>query len=571
MHYPEAQTKPYPRFLKRKVNILDGFWDFSFLGNDIDISSLPSTFNFDTVMAVPGVFDASPAYAGKRGTAVYRTFCSIPPGKRSKLHFHGTGIWVRIIVDGKILKECALPYSGFDVEVPSSTNSTRELCVVVDNRFDFKRAPLQEQFFDFYAYGGIFRSVEWHELGEYSINRAQITTLDVTAGIIRVDVSLTGQIPDYVDLNVSINNKQTAELTNRQVIDGAVCFELEMNDPTPWNCSAPALHEIHISTGEDDIIERFGLRTIEARNRKILLNGKDVKLLGFCRHESHPQFGPALPDAQLISDLQLLKDLNCNFIRGSHYPQCQKFLDLCDEMGFLVMEESLGWQQDVRHFESAEYFSQCVEQTRLMVENGFNHPSVIFRGFLNEAHSNKPESREIYEALTETLRTADKTRPVGFASCCFENDINLDLADIICINMYPGWYTESQENAPSQEIKPAIRDVIKRIDAAGHADKPFILSEIGIGAIYGWHDNFRGHWSEEYQSDCLTEICEEVVSNEKINGVALWQFCDCRTASYAEKALARPRAFNNKGIFDEYRRPKMACANVKTVFDSVKL
>ena len=570
MYYPEAQSKPYPRFIERKVNILDGFWDFSFLGNNIDIADLPSKFNFDTLMTVPGAFDASPAYAGKRGTAVYRTFCSITPGCRSKLHFHGTGIWVRIIVDGKVIKECALPYSGFEVEVPPSDSSTRELCVVIDNRFDFERAPLQEQFFDFYAYGGIFRSVEWHELGEYSINRAQITTIDVASGTIKVNVSLTGKVPDWVDLALSVNNKQKLKLTNQKVTDDTVNFELKLDNTTPWNSSNPYLHEIHISTGTDDIIERFGLRIIEVKNRKIILNGEDIKLLGFCRHESHPQFGPALPDTQLISDLQIMKDLNCNFIRGSHYPQSQNFLDLCDEMGFLVMEESLGWQQDVRHFKSTEYFDRCVEQTRLMVENSFNHPSVIFWGFLNEAYSDKPESRKIYEALTNTLKNADRTRPIGFATCRFENDINLDLADIICINMYPGWYTGSKETAPSQEIKPAIRDVIKRIDAAGQADKPFILSEIGVGAIYGWHDNLRGHWSEEYQSDCFTEICEEVVENEKINGVALWQFCDCRTANYAEKALARPRAFNNKGILDEYRRPKMAYTNVKKVFNSVK-
>lgn len=72
MYYPEAITKTYPRFIKRKVNILDGFWDFSFLGKNVDLANLPLDFNFDQIMPVPGVFDASPAFAGKRGTVVYR-------------------------------------------------------------------------------------------------------------------------------------------------------------------------------------------------------------------------------------------------------------------------------------------------------------------------------------------------------------------------------------------------------------------------------------------------------------------------------------------------------------------
>jgi beta-glucuronidase len=566
MFYPEAQIKSYPRFINRKVNILDSFWDFAFLGKDVNLEELSENFDFNSLMAVPGTFDSSPAYAGKRGTAAYRQYCSIAPGTKSKLHFHGLGIWSRIIVDGQVLKECALPYSGFEVEVPPSDKAVRELIVIIDNRFDFKRAPLQEQYFDFYAYGGIFRSVEWHELSALSIKRANVTTLDAANGLIKVDVSFSGTIPESVTLQVSVDNGLPIEFADLPVVNDRTGFELEIENPTLWSCENPALHEIHINVGDDDIIERFGLRTIEVSGRRILLNGKDVKLLGFCRHEAHPQFGPALPDAQLIHDLQILKDLNCNFVRGSHYPQDQRFLDLCDEMGFLVMEESLGWQQDIKHFEDEAYCAQCVEQTRLMVENGFNHPCVIFRGFLNESFGNKPESRKLHEALADTLRKADSTRPVSFATCRHDEDINLDLADIICVNIYPGWYTESENAAPIEEIKPAIRSIMNRIDAVGQADKPFIISEIGAGAIYGWHDAHRAHWSEEFQSDYMREVCEEVIQNDKINGVALWQFCDCRTADYAGKALGRPRAFNNKGIVDEYRRPKMAYANVKAIF-----
>lgn len=570
MYYPEAATKTYPRFIKRKVNILDGFWDFSFLGENIDLANLALDFNFDQLMPVPGAFDASPAFAGKRGTVVYRCSFRVDPDTFSKLYFHGLGIWCRIIVDGQVLNEQSLPYSNFSVIVPPSAEAIRELCVVVDNRFDEERSPLQEQYFDFYAYGGIFRSVELHELPDFSIERAQISTLDIDSGSIKVRISFIGNFPKNVDLSVSVDNHDMKDFLSLPINDGIAEFEFKIPKATVWTCNNPVLHEIHISKGDDDIIERFGLRTIEINDRCILLNGEAVKLLGFCRHEAHPQFGPALPDSLMISDLQILKDLNCNFIRGAHYPQNQRFLDLCDEMGFLVMEESLGWQQDTQHFKNPEYIEHCIAQTVLMAKNSFNHPSVLFWGFLNESSSHKEESRALHESLVKNLKEIDQTRPISFASCQFENDINMDLADIICINMYPGWYSKSLEACPRHEIKHEIRDVISRINAAGHQTKPFILSEIGIGAIYGWHDSHRAHWSEEYQADCLMDICSEVIENNQINGLALWQFCDCRTADYPAKALNRPRSFNNKGILDEYRRPKMAYNIVKDIFGKIK-
>ena len=79
----------------------------------------------------------------------------------------------------------------------------------------------------------------------------------------------------------------------------------------------------------------------------------------------------------------------------------------------------------------------------------------------------------------------------------------------------------------------------------------------GRDAIYGWHDPLNNHWSEEYQADLLEVVCRKFRSDERIMGLAVWQFCDGRT--YADsRALMRPRSFNNKGIFDEYRRPKVA-------------
>lgn len=76
--------------------------------------------------------------------------------------------------------------------------------------------------------------------------------------------------------------------------------------------------------------------------QQLLINNQPVHLLGFCRHESHPQFGHTQPEALLVSDVQQLRAMGCNFVRGSHYPQDLRFLDLCDEAGICVWPEGDG-------------------------------------------------------------------------------------------------------------------------------------------------------------------------------------------------------------------------------------
>ena len=550
----------YPLHRTRLVHRLDGLWSFAYLGEQVDLGTLEAqAVVLGDRAAVPGVFDASPAYAGRRGTAVYGTRVRTTPGRAGRLHLHGLGLWARVLVDGP--GELGLPYSGVWVDVPPADHSERELRIVVDNRFDRRRMPLFEPFFDFYAYGGIYRSVDWHEVPALSLDRAAVMAEDLARGRVRVRVRLHGPAPERVTLRVGLDAGPAQTLADLPVAaDGSVSFALQVPEPTPWTPQRPALHTLRLELGEDDLIERFGLRTVRADGQCLLLNGEPLKLLGYCRHEAHPQFGPALPLAQLVQDLQLLRDLGCNFVRGSHYPQDQRFLDLCDELGFLVWEESLGWGQKVDHFADPAFAAAQVQQTELMVRNSINHPCVILWGFLNEGESKAPPSRPLYARLVDTIRSLDRDRPVTYATMFPFDDCNLDLVDVVSVNCYPGWYANPNSAVrPLDEIVPHLHRIQAGLKDRGLGNKPFLLSEIGAGAIYGWRDPLKAHWSEEYQADYLGPVCREVRANPGILGVALWQFCDGRTYANA-RALGRPRAFNNKGTLDEYRRPKGAYA-----------
>ena len=135
----------------------------------------------------------------------------------------------------------------------------------------------------------------------------------------------------------------------------------------------------------DDLIERTGLRTIRTEGTKILFNDQPVRIRGFNRHEDHGLFGSSLPPAAMVQDLQLIRDLGGNAVRTSHYPNDPYFLDLCDEMGILVWEESHARglsEEQMHHPLFLRQSRQCIEE---MILRDSSHPCIFIWGLLNES------------------------------------------------------------------------------------------------------------------------------------------------------------------------------------------
>ena len=561
----------YPHYLNRVIHDLNGIWDFH-LTDGVDAPEAPdhASVAYDDRLPVPGVFDTMPRYAGRRGTAFYRTFVTVSPGTKLLLKSPGLGMWCAFFWDGRRIGIHDLPYSGMEFVFDAGEGAEHELVAVIDNRFDAARQPLLSPFFDFYCYGGIFRPLELHELPPLALDRAQVRVTDLEAGEVRVTVFFHGENPpDTVALECRFD-AEAPTVRTLELRDGRAEFTAVLADKRRWDCDHPVLHTLRISANGETLVERFGLRTVAARAGKILLNGEAIRFCGFCRHESHPEFGAALPLPVIMEDLQLLRQLGCNFVRGCHYPQDQRFLDLCDEFGILVWEETLGWG-----IKPEQYADQCFvraqrRQTAPMVKNSGNHPSVILWGFMNEGASDDPASRFLYEGMISDLHRLDPSRLVTYATNKITGDLDLDLADVIGLNHYPAWYTRDMETfRPLGEIAAKCDAILQSLHERGFDDMPLIFSEIGAGAIYGWRDRFLGLWSEEYQADYLNTVLDYFFGHDRVSGISLWQFTDCRTFSSAY-ALRSPRAFNNKGSFDEYRRPKLAAELVGRRFRAAR-
>jgi beta-glucuronidase len=267
----------------------------------------------------------------------------------------------------------------------------------------------------------------------------------------------------------------------------------------------------------------------------------------------------------MVSDVQQLLDMGCNFVRGSHYPQDARFLDLCDEAGICVWSESIGWQHTADHLTDPHFVGAQLAHIDEMVAVAYNHPAVIMWGILNESHSHDPACRPGYATLLGRLRELDGARPVTYATNHPFEDVCLDLVDILAVNCYPGWYGSEIARIPEE-----IDRIVAHLDAHGHADKPLMISEIGAGAIRGWRDWNGARWSEQYQAQLLETVIRYLFQDrDRAAGLALWQFCDCRTSEAVQKILGRPRGFNNKGVVDEYRRPKLGYEIVKREFHAL--
>ena len=523
----------------RYIQTLNGVWGFSFSEN----CTPERPFISEHTMAVPGCFDLIEPFCGKRGYAVYTR--KVQASGMNILEIDGAGIAGEVFWDDKKIGCIKYAYMPESFVFDAGTAGEHTLTIVLNN-FHSKQFCAN---FDFFANGGIYGDVTITSIPTDFISKIRISTEDYKTGKIRIRAEYTqkGTIPVQLTFDTGFQ-------LDTQFTDGSLDCTINLPEFKLWDLDSPALHTVTLKAGEDEVTETFGIREFVTAGRKLLLNGKEVKLYGVNRHESHPTTGAAVPPQIMNTDVAMLKNAGFNFIRGSHYPQRKTLLELCDRMGILVWEETLGWNIKAPTLAEKEYVDTQLEQVEKMTYQSFNHPCVVIRGFLNETDSQIPDIRPVIKALYDRIRSIDEHVLISFASNKYEADVCTDLVDIVSMNPYPGWYDSTDESINT------VNQVFPRLTALSQAmpqDKPFLISEIGAEALLGFRDPLKTYWTEEYQSELLLEVFK-YVSQTDCAGVSIWQYADTRSYVSSSRIFARARGFNNKGIVDEYRRPKLA-------------
>ncbi len=513
---------------------------------------------------VPSVWEMIPALHNYRGRAVYET--EITCGGNVRIHFGAVSFRARVLLDGAELATHYGAYTAFDAIATGLAYGAHRLQVEVDTRYGEDSALHIPN--DYYNYGGITRPVEIEQLSDVYVRQLHVTPVRSEEGWqARVEAILCSLSNQPLVCDVRLEAAGASECVQAVTIaphgETVVTRLLDCPDVQPWNIGSPVLYDVSAvieAEGEpvDDLCDRFGFRTVEISGKDILFNGEKLIIKGFNRHEEYGPFGCAVPVESMAHDILLMKDMGANAVRTCHYPNDPRFLDLCDEMGLLVWEESHARGLELPVMQMEAFMPQNVLCTREMVAQHYNHPAIFIWGCLNECADDTDHGAECYRQTFRLLDELDASRPMTAALLDRPGGKVFGDSDVVSINIYPRWYFESS-------VTDCINKKRREIIAGGGGDKPLIISEIGAGAVYGYHDPLgEAKWSEERQCTILREQISAVLSHPDCSGIFIWQFADVRVDE--EWAMKRPRTHNNKGVVNEYRQPKMAYALVKELF-----
>lgn len=273
---------------------------------------------------------------------------------------------------------------------------------------------------DYWVFGGIFRPVYLEGVPMQFIDRVAI---DAKAnGSFYMDVFLTGagKATSVKAQLQTTDGKPFGKVLTSQIADNKAVIKGSFSDPVLWNPEFPARYQVAVSLTEGkkvrhQIVQKFGFRTVEIREGDgIYVNGQKIIFRGVCRHTFWPSSGRTSSKQMAIDDINLMKDMNMNAVRMSHYPPDQYFLDVCDSMGMFVLDELAGWQK----FYDTPTAKRLVKQ---MVERDVNHPSVVLWDNGNEGGFNKdvrgdyalydPQKRLVIEPWSKINGTDTKHYP----------------------------------------------------------------------------------------------------------------------------------------------------------------
>jgi beta-galactosidase len=273
-----------------------------------------------------------------------------------------------------------------------------------------------------------------------------VTVYELAADGSRIDTPVGEHLP--VPLEIGANSAATIDLP------------LKIRAPQRWSPERPTMYAAQVTVVASDaivdrVVENFGIRTIKfTPDTGFELNGKPLKIQGVCLHHDLGALGAAFNLRARERQLEKLKELGCNAIRASHNPLEPEFYDLCDRMGFLVMDEAFdAWQMAKRENDYHVLFDDWHERDlRAMIRRNANHPSVILWSLGNEVYEQREgKNAPLAEKLAAIAHDEDPTRPVNMALHVVDASTNgfQNAVDVFGYNYTPFGYAEFRVNNPT--------------------------------------------------------------------------------------------------------------------------
>jgi beta-galactosidase len=364
---------------------------------------------------------------------IYRKHFSLPKDARSGrvfLHFDGVTTSATPFINGHALPQRVGGYLPFQYEITELLAKNENLlAVAIDARWANappQGSPRGEGAVDFFEPGGITRAVSLRVTPQIFIRDVFARPLDVLDTNNRrveiacfIDAAIVLGQSTRLKIELFAAKKKIQETTREFKIEnpGETTLNLTLSNLPNiqlWDVDAPQLYEIVATLILDDVPvhdfrTRIGFREARFEPNGFFLNGRRLQIFGLNRHELFPDFGFAASNRAMRRDAEILRrELNCNAVRCSHYPQSPAFLDACDELGLLVWEEVPGWS----YIGNADWQDLLVRDTSEMIIRDRNRPSVIIWGVrVNESNDNP----ELYRRTKALAKKLDGTRPASGA------------------------------------------------------------------------------------------------------------------------------------------------------------
>ncbi len=342
-------------------------------------------------------------------------------GKRIFIDFDGVMTYAKVYLNGTYVGSNKGGYTPFSCDITEVVkfDQVNQLVVKVDSR-ELPDIPPFGNVVDYLCYGGIYRDVSLRIVSPIYIDNIFAKPQNVLSDSKQVAVSVFVVNSLNQDCTIKIQaclrakEAVIADITKVFQLDqfGSSTHDLIITDITDvklWDLDNPNLYDLEVTIlNEGQVLDngqtRIGFREAVVKADGFYLNDQAVKIRGLNRHQSWPYVGYAMPKRVQRRDADILKyELHLNTVRTSHYPQSKHFLDRCDEIGLLVIEEIPGWQ----HIGDADWQQIACDNLRAMIQRDWNHPSIFLWGVrINES----PDNHQFYTKTNAIARKLDPTR-----------------------------------------------------------------------------------------------------------------------------------------------------------------
>ena len=449
--------------------------------------------------------------------------------------------------------------------------------------------------FDFFNYAGIDRSVILYSTSTNYIEDIAIETQSINfdtqhraiSAVLSYSVTIGGTSPtnapriliELLDMNGMVVTNNT-DSQSRLVVNKPNLWE-----PCGMNYTHPCTEEtylytlqvtLHDDTPSMNIVDIYriphvGIRTIRLTDSKFLVNERPFYFHGANAHEDSDIRGKGFDRVILTKHFNLYGWLHGNAFRTSHYPYADEFYQMADRFGIAIIGETPAVGLHAKQFVSQATLDHHKQVTTEMITRDRNHPSVLMWSLANEPESDDPEAKEYFGALANFTRPMAAGRPITYViSAGYDRDQGIQFFDMICVNRYFGWYSQSGrlDQIPSL-VSEELANWRKRFP-----NKPILMSEYGADTVPGLHNDPSFMFTEDYQKDFLSayhgsfDNVSSIIHPNKgyFVGELVWNMFDFGT----EQSTTRVGGLNRKGLFTRQRQPKAAAFVMKNRYEQLE-